>query len=106
MREIRTSGSMSGEGKRSGDLASTAPLLDSTHVIRGTIWKHNWEYGGDFRGSRVVLIRGGGKRCLGGLIRKDLPAEIGTRPPVDIFCNEAPAYPLFHARNGTAWSWA
>ena len=78
----------------------------SHHVIRGMIWKHNWECGGDFRGSRVVLIRGGGKRCLGGLIRKDLPSEIGTRPPVDIFCNEAPAYPLFHARNGTAWSWA
>jgi hypothetical protein len=31
MREIRTSGSMSGERKRSGDLAATAPLLDSTH---------------------------------------------------------------------------
>jgi len=30
MREIRTSGSMSGERKRSGDLAATAPLLDST----------------------------------------------------------------------------
>jgi hypothetical protein len=30
MREIRMSGSMSGEGKRNGDLAATAPLLDST----------------------------------------------------------------------------
>ena len=30
MREIRTSGSMSGEGKRNGDPAATAPLLDST----------------------------------------------------------------------------
>jgi hypothetical protein len=33
MREIRTSGSMSGERKRSGDLAATAPLLDSTEQI-------------------------------------------------------------------------
>ena len=32
MREIRPYGSMSGEGKRSGNLAATAPLLDSTHV--------------------------------------------------------------------------
>jgi hypothetical protein len=35
MREIRTSGSMSGEGKRDGDLAATAPLLDSTHDLDG-----------------------------------------------------------------------
>ena len=35
MREIRTSGSMSGERKRSGDLAATAPLLDSTHGSGG-----------------------------------------------------------------------
>ena len=78
----------------------------SHHVIHGTSWKHYWEGAGDFRGSQVVLIQGGRKRCLGGLIRKDLRAEIGTRPPVDIFCDEAPSHPLFHARKGTAWSWA
>jgi hypothetical protein len=32
MRETRTSGSMSGEGKRSADLGATAPVLDSTEV--------------------------------------------------------------------------
>ena len=31
MREIRTSGSMSGDGKRGGFVAPTAPILDSTH---------------------------------------------------------------------------
>ena len=30
MREIRTSGSMSGDGKRGGFVAATAPILDST----------------------------------------------------------------------------
>ena len=41
MREIRTSGSMSGEGKRSGDLAATAPLLDSTQKIeKGCLFWH------------------------------------------------------------------
>jgi hypothetical protein len=36
MREIRTSGLMSGEWKRSG-LAATAPLLDSTGLLYYTI---------------------------------------------------------------------
>ena len=44
MREIRTSGSMSGERKRSGDLAATAPLLDSTHVREGWGFKRKiWD---------------------------------------------------------------
>jgi len=30
MRQIRTSGSMSGEGNRGGVFAATAPFLDST----------------------------------------------------------------------------
>ena len=34
MREIRTSGSMSGDGKRGGLVAPTAPILDSTQVCR------------------------------------------------------------------------
>ena len=33
MREIRTSGSMSGDGKRSGDPVATAPVLDSTERL-------------------------------------------------------------------------
>ena len=37
MREIRTSGSMSGDGKRGGFVAPTAPILDSTYgrQVRG-----------------------------------------------------------------------
>ena len=61
---------------------------------------------GIFGVRQVVMIQGGRKRCLGGLIRKDLRAEIGTLRPVDIFRDQAPAHPLFQARNGTAWSWA
>ena len=34
MREIRTSGLMSGEWKRSGSYVATAPLLDSTTRFR------------------------------------------------------------------------
>ena len=64
------------------------------------------EADGDFGGCQVVMIQGGGKRCWGGLIRKDLRVEIGTLRPVDIFRNQAPARRLFQARNGTAWSWA
>jgi hypothetical protein len=32
MREIRTSGSMSGDGKRAGALSVNAPILDSTEA--------------------------------------------------------------------------
>jgi len=37
MREIRTSGSMSGDGKRGGLLAATAPILDSTATKNGVL---------------------------------------------------------------------
>src|ERR1035437_41364 len=37
MREIRTSGLMSGDGKRGGAVAPVlAPILDSTGILRGT----------------------------------------------------------------------
>jgi len=32
MREIRTSGSMSGDGKRAGALSANAPIFDSTEL--------------------------------------------------------------------------
>jgi hypothetical protein len=57
---------------------------------------------GDFGLFRVVMIRGGGKSRGGPLSRKDLQAENGTLPPVDIFPNHASAHSLFQARNGTA----
>jgi hypothetical protein len=64
------------------------------------------EADGDFGGSQSVMIQGGGKRWWGGLIGKDLRAEIGTLLPVDIIPNETPIHPLFQARKGTPWSWA
>jgi len=36
MRQIRTSGSMSGEGNRGGVFAATAPFLDSTSARNDT----------------------------------------------------------------------
>jgi hypothetical protein len=48
----------------------------------------------------------GRKTVGGGLIRKDLRAQIGTFLPVDIILNETPIHPLFQARKGTPWSWA
>jgi len=36
MRQIRTSGSMSGEGNRGGVFAATAPFLDSTPARNDT----------------------------------------------------------------------
>jgi hypothetical protein len=38
MREIRTSGSMSGDGKRDDVRVATAPILDSTEN-KGPLWK-------------------------------------------------------------------
>ena len=78
----------------------------SHQVIRGPIWKHDWGGGRGFWGSKVAMIRGGGKRCLRALRGKDLRIEIDTLLPVDIFRNETPNHPLFQARKGTAWSWA
>ena len=39
MREIRTSGSMSGDGKRDDVRVATAPSLDSTEN-KGQVWKN------------------------------------------------------------------
>ena len=56
----------------------------------------------DWGGSQVEMIQGGGQRCWGRLIRKDLRGEMGTFHPVDIFPNQARSRRLFQARNGTA----
>ncbi|MBP1597784.1 MAG: hypothetical protein H6Q05_3161 [Acidobacteria bacterium] len=40
MREIRTSGSMSGDGKRAGALSANAPIFDSTEDSRQSASTH------------------------------------------------------------------
>ena len=58
MREIRTSGSMSGEGKRGGLAVATAPLLDSTEnkgsytLNTGMLMKIN-----EIKCGRYVVVR-------------------------------------------------
>jgi hypothetical protein len=44
----------------------------------------------DFGRCRVVMTQGGGKRWGGPLSRKDLRAETGTLPAVDILSNDDP----------------
>ena len=60
-------------------------------------WRTTGEADGDFGPCRVVMTQGSGKSRRGLLSRKDLRAENGTLPPVDIFRTHAPVHPPFSA---------
>ncbi len=94
-------------GTESVAASSSPPLTRLTHhAIHGPIWKHDGGGGWGFWGFPVRDDTRGRKSVGGGLIRKDLRAEIGALLPVDIILNETPIHPLFQARKGTPWSWA
>ena len=76
----------------------TALARISHQVIRGLIRRHDC---GGWSGFWAVPCRNdtrGRKTALGPLRRKDLRAETGTLPAVDILSNDAPAHPLFQPR--------
>ena len=78
MREIRTSGLMSGDGKRSNADAAqaTAPVLDSTGDDRLVLWS------GGF--ATVTFRVGTVSRSAGGLLRRE--GRWGLRVAVEGFC--------------------
>jgi hypothetical protein len=105
MREIRTSGSMSGERKRSGDLAATAPLLDSTHfwtLLGGRRKGGAQEYSGRPRngGAEAPPFQTCGEKC--GLGRSDPNngnCQAEAAASMGVIC-ETRSFPSHHGGTG------
>jgi hypothetical protein len=75
MREIRTSGSMSGDGRRSARFGATALILDSTDEFASVSEACNFE-------CLTVQRDGGQVFCIADLVCKAVAGVCGQRSPL------------------------